>query len=577
MADSRAQAHVRRSEELFGQLNLWLPTWRDICELVLPRKANLSLMHQPSRSQGRTNTERMLDSVAPHALELLAASMQGALTSESIRWFYFRLRGIPYGEDITIDRWLEKSGNTAYDELRQSNFSAEAHEFYTDLGSIGTSAMFIEKKDPKPGNPWQGLRFKTLPPASYAVAENEDGIVDTLYYKYRYTGRQATQKFGMENLPDEIRRHVLQGTDTERPFDFINAIFPRTDRWADAGAAKFSNGKPFASVHIYAGGAPQVVKDSGYEEFPFAVGRWTKSSDEVYGRSPAFTILAHLKTLNKLVELKLRALANKVYPPMKVRDQGVLGVVKLSPGGLTHVRDMDAVEPLFTDRGGIDSAMLNEKAMQEMVRQGFFTDQLQLQEGPQMTAFEVQVRYELMQRILGPTLGRLNVEFLNPVVTRVFRLLERGQRIDAPPAALVAKMKELGRGFDIEYEGPLQRAQRLGDVVTIQRFLQLVLPLAQMNPKSLDNIDMDAVVRVSARNTGVTPEIIRDKGEMDELRQANAEAEAKDKQMAQTMQSAQAMGQAAPALEAITAAAKGGILPQGGLSGQGAVTGGVGR
>ena len=577
MADSRAQAHIRRSEELFAQLNLWLPTWRDICELVLPRKANLSLMHQPSRAQGRTNTERMLDSVAPHALELLSASMQGALTSESIRWFYFRLRGIPYGEDITIDRWLEKSGNTAYDELRQSNFSAEAHEFYTDLGSIGTSAMFIERKEPKPGQPWQGLRFKTLPPASYAVAENEDGIVDTLYYKYRYTGRQAAQKFTMANLPEEIRRHVLQGTEVERQFDFINAIFPRTDRWLDAGASRAANKKPFASLHVYCGDGAEVVKESGYEEFPFAVGRWTKSSDEVYGRSPAFTILAHLKTLNKLVELKLRALANKVYPPMKVRDQGVLGVVKLSPGGLTHVRDMDAVEPLFTDRGGIDAAMLNEKAMQEMVRQGFFTDQLQLQEGPQMTAFEVQVRYELMQRILGPTLGRLNVEFLNPVVTRVFRLLERGNRIDPVPATLMQKMEEMGRGFDIEYEGPLQRAQRLGDVVTIQRFLQLALPLFQINPEAADNIDMDAVIRVSARNTGVTPEIIRDKDEMLEMRRVKREAEAKDKQMAQTMQGAQAMGQAAPALEAITAAAKGGILPQGGLSGQGAVTGGVGR
>jgi len=577
VADSRAQAHVRRSEELFGQLNLWLPTWRDICELVLPRKANLSLMFQPSRAQGRTNTERMLDSVAPHALELLAASMQGALTSESIRWFYFRLRGIPYGEDITIDRWLEKSGNTAYDELRQSNFSAEAHEFYTDLGSIGTSAMFMERKDPKPGNPWQGLRFKTLPPASYAVAENEDGVVDTLYYKYRYTGRQAAQKFGMDNLPESIRRHVLTGKEVERQFDFINAIFPRTDRWLDAGASRSAGNKPFASLHIAASDDPQIVKESGYEEFPFAVGRWTKSSDEVYGRSPAFTILAHLKTLNKLVELKLRALANKVYPPMKVRDQGVLGLVKLSPGGLTHVRDMDAVEPLFTDRGGIDSAMLNEKAMQEMVRQGFFTDQLQLQEGPQMTAFEVQVRYELMQRILGPTLGRLNVEFLNPVVTRTFRLLERGKRIDPPPASLIQKMEEMGRGFDIEYEGPLQRAQRLGDVVTIQRFLQLALPLFQLNPESADNIDMDQVIRVSARNTGVTPEIVRDKNEMLEMRDAKRQAQAQQQQMAQTQASAQAMGQAAPALKAITEAAQSGILPQGGLSGQGAVTGGVGR
>ena len=42
-----------------------------------------------------------------------------------------------------------------------------------------------------------------------------------------------------------------------------------------------------------------------------------------------------------------------------------------------------------------------------------------------MTATEVQVRYELMQRLLGPTLGRFQSEFLNPLIERVFGIMFR--------------------------------------------------------------------------------------------------------------------------------------------------------
>ena len=568
--DPRAQAHCRRWDALYTDLSLWLPTWQDLTELILPRKANINLR----RSPGRTQTERMLDGTAPHSLELLAASMQGSLTSQAIRWFYYRVRGIAYGSNPEMDVWLEETGESVYDELKWSNFSAEAHEFYTDLGCLGTAAMFIERKEPRPGAPWTGLRFKTLGPGTFAIDENDEGRVDTLYYKYKLSARQSMQKFKMENLPDEIRRHLVSGQDPDRTFEFINCIYPRSDKWIDAKSLIPSN-LPFASLHISLD-YKRIVKESGYHEFPFAVGRWTKSSDEKYGRSPGYTILADIKTLNKLIELKLRALANKVYPPMKVRDDGVLGTVRLSPGALTHVRDMDAVEPLLGDRDGVQTGMLQEDKLQAGIRRGFFSDQLQLQEGPQMTAYEVQVRYELMQRILGPTLGRLEVEFLEPVITRGYRIMERAQRFTSPPASMMESLKKQGRGFDIEYEGPLQRAQRLGDVVTIQRCFQLVLPLVQADPKILDNYDLDETARVITKNTGAPARIIRSAEKVAEMRAARAAQQQQQNQQMQLTEGAKAAGAAAPALKALVEAGQTGALPAPTPAFTPPVTGGIG-
>jgi hypothetical protein len=549
-----------------------MPTWQDLTELILPRKANVNLR----RSPGRAQTERMLDATAPHSLELLAASMQGSLTSQAIRWFYYRVRGISYGEDPEMDVWLEATGDAVYDELKWSNFSAEAHEFYTDLGCLGTAAMYIEKREPKPGAPWTGLRFKTLGPGTYAIDENEEGRVDTLYYKYKLTARQAVQRFTMEKLPDEIKRQLISpGNDPDRQFEFLHCVYPRKDKWVDAKSLLPSN-LPFASLHISID-YKQEVKESGYHEFPFAVGRWTKSSDEKYGRSPGYTVLADIKTLNKLVELKLRALANKVYPPLKVRDDGVLGTVKLSPGALTHVRDMEAVGPLLADHDGVQTGQLQEEKMQAGIRRGFFSDQLQLQEGPQMTAYEVQVRYELMQRILGPTLGRLEVEFLEPVITRGYRIMERAQRFTPPPASMMAKLQQQGRGFDIEYEGPLQRAQRLGDVVTIQRCFQLVLPLVQADPEILDNYDLDATARVITKNTGAPAIIIRSQDKVDKMRADRRAQQAQAQQQQQVGEAAKAAGSAAPALKALVDAGKTGALPSPTPAFTPPVTGGVGR
>ncbi len=568
--DLRAEEHLKRASALQEQLSLWLPTWQELTEFFMPRRANVNLR----RSPGAPQTERLLDSTGVHANELLAASMQGSLTSSSVKWFYYRVRDLEYGKDVEVDRWLEDAGTISYDEIRTSNFAAESHEYYADLACIGTAAMYIDRKSAGVGAPWTGLRFKTLPPGTYMVDEDEQGRVDTLYYKFQLSARQAAARFGKAFLPHEILAQLEDGRNADQRFDFLHCVFPRHDPWLTREKKVLApRDRPWASLWISETGR-KIVSEGGYYEFPFAVARWTKASGEVYGRGPGYTALPDAKTLNKLVELKLRALANMVYPPLKVRDDGVLGTVRLSPGALTKVRDMDAVQPLHLE-GRLDLGVMNEEKLQQAIRRVFFSDQLQLQEGPQMTAYEVQVRYELMQRILGPTLGRLETEYLEPLITRVFSLLDRAGKIPPPPPSLAEHLQ--GRPIEIQYEGPLQRAQRLGDVVSVQRFFQLALPAAEVDPEIIDNIDFDAAVRIIATNTGVPSAIVRPVEERDRRRNERREQQARMAEQAQMNETIKAAGAGAPALKALVEAQRTGILPQGGIAGRGVPTPGVGR
>ncbi len=72
-----------------------------------------------------------------------------------------------------------------------------------------------------------------------------------------------------------------------------------------------------------------------------------------------------------------------------------------------------------------------EEQRREAIRQAFFVDQLMLRESPNMTATEVIARNEEKMRLLGPVLGRLQAEMLQPLINRSFNLLAK-QRIFDP-------------------------------------------------------------------------------------------------------------------------------------------------
>ena len=274
-----------------------------------------------------------------------------------------------------------------------------------------------------------------------------------------------------------------------------------------------------------------VVRGGGYNEFPYLVPRWSKATGEIYGRSPSYNALADIKTLNKSVEIGLKAWSKAIDPPLLVQDDGVIGRVRMTPGGITVVRNDAAVKP-FQSGANVQLTDMKEEQLRSAIRQAYYSDQLQLQQGPQMTATEVQVRYELMQRLLGPTLGRFQSEFLNPLIERVFGIMNRaGALLEAPPEVQGAKL-------DIEYVGPLARSQKMEEAIAVERLYQLVMQIAPADPSLMDIIDNDEAIRARAELLGVPKSVLRGRDEVEELREARMQQQAMQEQMAMQQQQA---------------------------------------
>ena len=512
----------KRCSNLESIRSTWEDHWQEILDYVMPRKADITFV----RSRGEKRTEVLYDSTAITANNLLAASLQGTLTSASLPWFHLKLRDTETNQNRDVQLWLEDSAKRMYEIFNESNFNTEVHELYLDLVSIGTGAIFVEEGSK--GFDKEGIHFNCLHIAEYFIQENINGKVDTLYRKYKLTARQAIQEFGEENVGEKILESVKEKPDKE--FNFIHAVEPTEDY--ERAVGKSSTKLPVHSCHVCTEDK-MVVRTGGYNEFPYLVPRWSKATGEIFGRSPSYNALPDIKTLNKAVEIGLKAWAKAIDPPLLVQDDGVIGRVRMTPGGVTVVRHDGAIKPLQIGSNW-QITDLKENQLRTSIRQAYYSDQLQLQDGPQMTATEVQVRYELMQRLLGPTLGRFQTEFLNPLIERTFGIMLRAGGLLPEPDVIK------GQKIDIEYVGPLARSQRMEESVAIDRLYELAMNVVQIDPSIMDNINHDEAIRLRGDLLGVPKIILRARDEVEELREQRQQAQMAQQQAEQQQQAAQA-------------------------------------
>ena len=103
----------------------------------------------------------------------------------------------------------------------------------------------------------------------------------------------------------------------------------------------------------------------------------------------------------------------------------------------------------------------------------------------------------------------------------------------------------MGRDLQIKFQSPLARAQRLEDVVAIERFSAGAANMAEANPDILDNIDFDAATRLYGQGLGVPAAVLRSADDLQAYRERKAQATQQAQQQQQQMALQQKAGEAA--------------------------------
>lgn len=489
---------IKRADQLASFRSPWENLWQDCTDYVNPRRGDFAT--QQFRGS-RNRFDKVFDSTAPLANEHLAAGLHGHLTNATERWFGLRVPGV-FPTQATRD-YIQNVISVMFDDAFNSsatNFTTAIHELYLDLGSYGTGVFYIEDRLGKP------IQFRTFHLADCYISENADGIVDVLYRKYKLQARQLLQLY-KSSLPSKVIDQAMKQPLQE--FTVIHATEPNEEY---VPSSKRSADLPIKSCYVLVE-EKLLLEEGGFQEFPYMVPRWSKTAGEVYGRSPAMMCLPDIKMVNEMMKTTIRAAQKATDPPLMVPDDGFMLPLRTIPGGLNYYRSgtNDRIEPLMSGaRPDIGLEFIDSR--REHIKRTFHVDWLQLQEGPQMTATEVLQRQEEKMRLMGPMVGRLQTEFLGPLIDRVFNIFSRRNLLPQPPSDLE------GINLAIDYVSPVARAQKAQTIFNFSRFLEQMMPLANIKPEMFDNLDADATLRWAHATLDAPTETLVSPDEVEQVR-----------------------------------------------------------
>jgi len=479
-ATERARSLLTRFNGLEEARQPWVSSWQELTEYMLPRKNSFTSIGVSNSFRGQTGDERIFDSTPMHALEMLGSSLGGLLTNPSLPWFDISVKDRQLGDSADVRTFLQEARErmVAVFNAEDSGFQTHVHELYLDVALLGTAVMYVEADNETL------VRFSTRPLGEVYVAESVRGQVDTVYRKYEISTRQAIQEWGV-NCSDETKCKAEDKPDEK--VEILHAVYPRSDRDPRGlGVKNF----PYASVYMETKNN-HIVEETGYLEMPYMVPRWAKAAGETYGRGPGQTALSDTRVLNAMARTALMAAEKMSDPPLMVPDDGFLGPVRSGPGGLSYYRagSSDRIEalPVHVDLGATEEMMRQRR---ESIRRIFLGDQI-APEGPAVTATEAIIRQSEKMRVLGPVLGRLQTEFLSPLIKRVFRIMLRSGGLPAFPQELTPD------DLDVRYTSPVARAQKQYEAQGLSQTMEYLGPLVGGADAFgiMDNFDTDRMAR----------------------------------------------------------------------------------
>lgn len=547
---------IKHFQSLASQRMYYESRWVETAKYIAPNKKDVQYDSVP----GAKKTDELFDGLSIQAKNMLVATLTGSITSASKKWLSLRFKNPELNNNFNALEWLDTVKEITYHNYNRSNLYRELNLLYDELVTFGTDPLFIDSLPPDHNGAFTGLTFKAMPLKECYIEEGVGDLADILYRKFRITAYKAVQLWGIDSLPDRIKQVYK-----DRPFEYFTVLHGvyRRDTPGTGRDILLNTEKEYASVYISLDDK-KVLSESGYDFFPFAVPRWAKYSGEVYGRGPADEALPDIRTLNKIEELSLKWDALRYQPPLLRQKGSIIGQVVLEPRAIMDVQagipSGDALRPLeLGGDTGRERIKTEDKRIQ--IRKAFFADQIEAFiaiEAPRRTATEVQLRYDLMQQMLGPILTNIEQELLNPLVNKTLEILFRNNAFPVAPQEVLEDAGDVETLSDwlktklvIEYESPLSKRQRIEDVMALQGMYEYMAMVAPYAPDIGDGIDHDEGLRHVGKIRGVPIAVFRKEEDFKAIRQGRVEEAEQEQQAQEALALTQGLKNVAPMVKAL--------------------------
>lgn len=491
-------ALIRRFKKAQKNYEQWRSLHQDAFDFVMPQRETFT-EHAPGQPKNR----HVFDSTAIEAVEQFASRIKGSNMPSWKKWALLTSGTIvPEDEREEFNAKLDQLTERFFNNINHSNFDTEINPALADMG-VGTGAIIIDQGRFNSGDTFV---FSNVPLPELYPEKPAMGRIRSAWRKQKMEIGKIKVVWPAAELPDRLQQKVNRDPMAEEVILNGQLFNPNDGR--------------YYHVVIHEG-SKSLLFTQNFATQRFIVFRWHVVSGEVYGRGPAIQTLPDIRTLNKIVQFKLEALALAVGGVYTGINDGIFNpnTVRIAPKTIIPVGSNNAQNPTLAPLalgGDPTSVELTIRDLQDRINQAFFANPLGDISDPVRTATENMIRQQEMLKQAGASFGRLRSELISP-------LIDAGLDIMGELGQIPQGLSVNGQSITIKHASPLAKAEDLEEFQAMQTWANT--NLAIVGPEVFQGTArVEDFPKVTADQLGVTAKMLRTPEEIAAIGAAAAQA-----------------------------------------------------
>jgi len=526
----KAEALGKELDKLKEARKAFEPDWETAQEFV--SSAVLSFTRDQDSSDKKYILPTRITSRPSNFMETLVAGVSGYSVNPNILWLKLGLENAELLDQYGVKDWLEKAEGELYRAYNKGNLYAQIPGFIENAATFGHAVMLIDEQIQD-----RRIRTSNMDIRELYLDTNEYDEVDTIFREYYMTWENAAAYFGYEKLADEITREwLLPHMDPgKKQIRILHAVYPSKNEKGAYTPNKF----PYASVFVDLD-HKHIIREGGYDDFPYAVYFWKRLTGKKYGIGPAMMAMSDVSLLHKFEAARLDVAQLSAQPPLNVPEQ-MQGAEDIVPDGRNYYAH--AGEVIAPIQVGVNFPITLEITQQqeERIKEWFHVDfflMLSKMNLSQMTATAVVELQGEKAAVLSTMVSNFNYA-LQKIIQRSVDICFRQERFPELPFAL----QQTQTAMKVDFIGVLAQAQkRAHETSGLMQGLQIMGVLANIAKavpdvaQAFDYVNTEEIVKRGFDSAGASQLIIREDDDVQALRQARAEQQAAMVQAERQMQ-----------------------------------------
>lgn len=354
---------------------------------------------------------------------------------------------------------------------------------------------------------------------------------------------QMKSRWGEGRMHKDVQKACEKHETADKEFKVRHIMMPVADYQYET-RKRAPKGAKYVSIYIDCTNQHLISEAPSYE-FRYIVPRWQTISGFQYAVSPAAIVaVPDARMINALARIIMEAGEKTVDPPIKAKNEAVVGGINLYASGITWIdRQYDekqgmAIEPLLPGNRQVGLGVDLLERTRLILQEAWYLNKLTLPQRQEKTAYETAQLIEEYVRANIPLFEPLETTYNSAILQESFDILMRvgafGPREEIPDALS-------DREFTFSFSNPLQDAMKKAKVYQFETAFNITNMAMAIDQAARFDLKARDAARDAIDGTGAPATWLTDKDEADEA----AEESAQKAQMAEMAAGVGAAGQAA--------------------------------